>query len=66
MIDEIYDTAMKNGASGGKISGAGGGGFMIFYCSNNTRFKVMEAVKKFGGEFKRYEFTSHGMTSWTI
>ena len=38
-IDEIYETAKKNGASGGKISGAGGGGFMIFYCPNNSRFK---------------------------
>jgi D-glycero-alpha-D-manno-heptose-7-phosphate kinase len=66
MIDEIYDTAIKSGASGGKISGAGGGGFMIFYCPKNSRFKVMEAIKKFGGEFKRYEFTAQGMTSWTI
>ena len=44
----------------------GGGGFMIFYCPSNTRYKVMEAVKKFGGEFKRFEFANRGMTSWTI
>ena len=66
MIDEIYETAMNTGATGGKISGAGGGGFMIFYCPSNTRYKVMEAVKKFGGEFKRFEFANRGMTSWTI
>ena len=65
-IDEIYETALKNGASGGKISGAGGGGFMIFYCPDNTRIRVIDALKKFGGEIKRYEFTTSGLTTWTI
>lgn len=66
LIDEIYKTAIDNGASGGKISGAGGGGFMIFYCPNNSRPKVIDALSKFGGTAKRYEFTDHGLTSWTI
>jgi len=65
-IDEIYETAMMNGATGGKISGAGGGGFMIFYCPGNSRNKVIEALKKFGGEAKRYEFTTQGLISWTL
>lgn len=65
-IDEIYETAMQNGATGGKISGAGGGGFMIFYCPGNSRNNVIEALKKFGGESKRYEFTTQGLTSWTL
>jgi D-glycero-alpha-D-manno-heptose-7-phosphate kinase len=66
LIDEIYQTAIDNGASGGKISGAGGGGFIFFYCPDNTRSKVIEALKKFGGEAKRYEFTTQGLTTWTI
>jgi len=66
LIDEIYKTAIENGASGGKISGAGGGGFMIFYCPNNSRIKVLKALRKFGGETKRYEFTTKGLTTWTI
>ncbi|MBU2651192.1 MAG: dehydrogenase [Bacteroidetes bacterium] len=65
-IDEIYKTAMDNGALGGKISGAGGGGFMIFYCPNNSRYRVIEALQKYGGVSHRYEFTNVGMTSWTI
>ncbi len=65
-IDEIYDTAMKNGATGGKISGAGGGGFMFFYCPENNRSKVIGALSKFGGQTKRYEFTSRGLATWTI
>jgi D-glycero-alpha-D-manno-heptose-7-phosphate kinase len=65
-IDEIYDTAIKNGALGGKISGAGGGGFMFFYCPGNTRSKVIEALNQFGGQTKRYEFTAKGLTTWSI
>jgi len=65
-IDEIYDAAMKSGATGGKISGAGGGGYMMFFCPGNTKFKVMDSLKKFGGEFKKYQFTQTGLTSWKI
>ena len=66
LIDDIYNTAMENGATGGKISGAGGGGFVIFYCPNNSRVKVIEALKKFGGEPERYQFTTQGLTTWKI
>lgn len=65
-IDEIYETAIKNGASGGKISGAGGGGFIFFYCPNNTRSNVIEALSKFGGQAKRYDFTDKGLFTWTF
>jgi D-glycero-alpha-D-manno-heptose-7-phosphate kinase len=66
MIDQIYDTAKAAGATGGKISGAGGGGFMIFYCPNNTRSEVVKAIEAFGGQVKRYEFTERGLNTWTI
>ena len=65
-IEEIYEAAMKAGATGGKISGAGGGGFMIFYCPGNTRYKVIETLNIFGGSINPYQFTQHGLTSWTI
>ncbi|MCX6267108.1 MAG: dehydrogenase [Bacteroidetes bacterium] len=65
-IDEIYETAMHNGATGGKISGAGGGGFIFFYCPGNNRSKVIESLKRFGGQTKRYEFTSKGLSTWTL
>jgi D-glycero-alpha-D-manno-heptose-7-phosphate kinase len=63
-IDDIYETAMNNGATGGKISGAGGGGFMFFYCPGNSRSRVIESLLKFGGQTKRYEFTTKGLTTW--
>ena len=65
-IEEIYMAAKAAGATGGKISGAGGGGFMIFYCPGNTNYAVKEALSKFGGEIKKYSFTKYGLTSWTI
>ncbi|MCK9618247.1 MAG: dehydrogenase [Lentimicrobiaceae bacterium] len=65
-IDQIYETAIAAGATGGKISGAGGGGFMFFYCPGITRFAVIDALNKFGGQSKRYEFVSNGLTTWTI
>jgi D-glycero-alpha-D-manno-heptose-7-phosphate kinase len=66
LIDDIYSAAIDAGASGGKISGAGGGGFMIFYCPNNKRDEVIKALKKFGGDAKRYEFVNVGLSTWNL
>ncbi|MBQ9638873.1 MAG: dehydrogenase [Bacteroidales bacterium] len=65
-IDSIYQAAIGAGATGGKISGAGGGGFMFFYCPGLSRFAVRSALTALGGETKRYEFTSEGLKTWTI
>lgn len=65
-LDDIYEAARQTGASGGKISGAGGGGFMIFYCPGNARFKVTAALEQFGGQLKRYHFTHHGLHTWSL
>jgi len=65
-IDELYNAALDNGATGGKISGAGGGGFIFFYCPNNTKFKVMETLSKFKGTITNYDFTTEGLTSWMM
>jgi len=66
VIDEIYESALRAGASGGKVSGAGGGGFIMLYCPLNARYHVMDALQKFGGEFRRYQFTQNGMTTWRV
>lgn len=66
LIDEIYETALQAGVTGGKISGAGGGGFMIFYCPDNTKFAVQKALSRFGGRFYPYQFVKNGLVSWTI
>ncbi|TCJ19290.1 dehydrogenase [Flaviaesturariibacter flavus] len=66
LMEEIYVTARKAGASGGKISGAGGGGFMIFYCPGNTKFSVVKSLERFGGVHRPYQFTEHGLKTWCI
>jgi D-glycero-alpha-D-manno-heptose-7-phosphate kinase len=59
LIEEIY-------ASGGKISGAGGGGFMTFYCPGNTKYNVIDALGRFGGYVKPYQFIDHGLMTWSM
>lgn len=66
LIDDIYNTAIQSGATGGKISGAGGGGFMIFYCPRNTKFQVIKALQKFGGSVHPYLFINEGLCTWTM
>lgn len=64
-IDELYQKVLKAGASGGKISGAGGGGFMFFYCPGNSRHEVIKMLEQNGGQVKRYEFVTTGLQTWT-
>lgn len=66
VIDHIYETAVNAGATGGKISGAGGGGFFMFYCPGNTRYRVIDELSKLGGEFRRFRFTNLGAESWIM
>lgn len=47
-IDECYQTARDNGAEGGKISGAGGGGFLLLYCAKEYQENVTEALEGLG------------------
>ncbi|WP_320168287.1 hypothetical protein [Mangrovibacterium marinum] len=64
-IDQLYDTAMEAGASGGKISGAGGGGFMFFYCPAETKHQVIKALASVGADYYRYNFVKEGVLTWT-
>jgi D-glycero-alpha-D-manno-heptose-7-phosphate kinase len=65
-IDKIYNTAIGEGATGGKISGAGGGGFMFFFCPGITKMKVAKAIGMLGGRIQPFKFTQQGLVTWTI
>ncbi|MCC7222314.1 MAG: dehydrogenase [Chitinophagales bacterium] len=65
-IDTIYETAKRAGATGGKISGAGGGGFMMFYVPGTARYRVIQALQAFKGELHPFTFTHIGLMSWKI
>jgi len=58
-FDKIYELAKENGALGGKISGAGGGGFFTFYCEDNKP-KLRAAMKKAGLRELIYDFDYEG------
>lgn len=61
-IDEYYDTAMKCGALGGKIMGAGGGGFMVFCIEPGRRKDVRSAMEKAGLRYMDFKFDWNGST----
>jgi D-glycero-alpha-D-manno-heptose-7-phosphate kinase len=65
-MEEIYEAALKAGSTGGKITGAGGGGFMMFYCPANTNHKVRQVLSGFGGSARPYQFTERGLFTWSI
>lgn len=64
-IENIYRVAKESGAIGGKISGAGGGGFMIFYCPGVTRYNVIEKLEEIGVSNQIYNFQDKGLETWT-
>lgn len=63
-IDKLHDTAKSKGAIGGKIMGAGGGGFMLFYCEFDKKHKVAEALEKLGGQIAEFDFELRGLQTW--
>ena len=58
-FDKIYEGALHAGATGGKISGAGGGGFFTFYVPGDQR-KLREAMRQFGLREMRYRLDFEG------
>ncbi len=51
-IEELYQLGLKNGATGGKLLGAGGGGFMLFYCPKEKQQKLIQAMPVRHFDFK--------------
>jgi len=63
-IDAVYDSALSAGATAGKISGAGGGGFMMFFVPPRLRMNVLRELKRHPGEIMNFHFTHTGAQSW--
>ncbi|MDA8218382.1 MAG: GHMP kinase [Dehalococcoidales bacterium] len=60
-IDEIYEAALANGAGGGKITGAGGGGFLLLYCHEERQEQVAEALEGLGLRQMDFHFEREGV-----
>ena len=65
-IDEIYREAMENGANGGKLLGAGGGGFFLFHVSPFRKHELCNHLKSKGLQIKLFRFESSGLQAWSI
>jgi D-glycero-alpha-D-manno-heptose-7-phosphate kinase len=65
LIDQAYHEARRAGALGGKVTGAGGGGYMIFYCAPGTRHKVSARLAQLGLTEAEFAFEEQGLTTWT-
>ena len=63
-IEEIIDAAMNAGARGAKISGAGGGGFLLLFVDVDKRYQVMKVLKRFKGEIVNFCFIDRGLEVW--
>ncbi len=65
-IDEIYNFVMDHGGEAAKVSGAGGGGFMMIICDPKKRYELVESLKKLKGNVIVTSFTEKGTQAWKI
>ncbi len=65
-IEQLYQRAFADGAIGGKVSGAGGGGFMMFIVPPDRRIAVIRGLNELGGTAGSVHFTHTGAESWTV
>jgi D-glycero-alpha-D-manno-heptose-7-phosphate kinase len=65
-IEELHELAFANGAIGGKVSGAGGGGFMMFIVPPARHIQVVRALNAAGGDAGGVHFTTGGAQSWFV
>ena len=65
-LDDIYKKALENGITGGKLLGAGGGGYYLFYVSPFKRHEAMKWIVKEGLVHIPFVFDNKGLQSWTV
>jgi D-glycero-alpha-D-manno-heptose-7-phosphate kinase len=65
-IAQVYDMAMENGAIGGRIMGAGAGGFMLFYVDYEKKRHFLKTMKDIEAEPLNFAFEERGMQTWRI
>ncbi len=63
-IDAVYAAAQAAGALGGKLNGAGGGGYMMFYCDFERRLAVEAALREQGCALRDFAFEPLGLATW--
>jgi D-glycero-alpha-D-manno-heptose-7-phosphate kinase len=65
-IDEAYELAVSHGALGGKVTGAGGGGHILFFCDFEKKHRVADALTRFGANVSEFSFEREGVMTWRV
>jgi len=65
-IDQLYEIARANGAIGGKLLGAGGGGYILFICKFDKKHIVAKELEKVGGVVVDFNFEFKGLQTWGV
>lgn len=63
-IQEAFDVALRNGAVSGKVTGAGGGGYILFFCDFKHKYRVATALEQLGIKSAEFSFEPKGVTTW--
>lgn len=66
IVEDIYALARQHGAWGGKITGAGGGGFMVFACPFDRRLALERALSEASVRMRPFSFTTQGVHAWSV
>lgn len=66
MIQEAFDVALSAGARSGKVSGAGGGGFIIFMVEPTSKRQVVRALESLNGNVVNFQFSEGGTHGWKL
>ena len=65
-IDALYAAARQRGALGGKILGAGGGGYLLVLCEFGTKHLIAAEMERMGAQAVDFRFVQHGLQTWEV
>lgn len=65
-LDSIYDGALQNGATGGKLLGAGGGGYFLFYIPPFKKYNFLKYLEDIGLQVQPFCFEANGLKTWSF
>lgn len=65
-IDELYKSARASGALGGKVIGAGGGGYLLLYCRGDNKHEVAAKMRELGADVDEFAFEHSGLRTWRV
>lgn len=65
-IDELYKVARQNGVIGGKLLGAGGGGYLLLLCEFDKQHIIAQKLEELGGKIVSFAFEFNGLQTWEV